>query len=244
MTPTTIRAPLVSTRNTQPLELVSMDYLTLEVSRGGYQHILVITDHFTRYAQAIPTRNQTAKTTATVLLENFIYHYGIPLRLHSDQGATFESAVIQELCKLAGIRKSRTTSYAPWANGMTERMNRTLLGMLGTLDRDSKKDWRSHVSSLVHAYNATRHDSTGQSPFFLMFGRQPRLPIDVALGLPDLHEGKPLPTFVSDLREKLQEAYHTATEEADKARGDQKSTYDKKARAGSGRQSACQDLSF
>ena len=66
-----------------------------------------------------------------------------------------------------------------------------------------KEDWRAHVAPLVHAHNATRHDSTGQSPFFLMFGRQPRLPIDVALGLPDLHEGKSLPTYITELREKL-----------------------------------------
>ena len=231
-TPTTGCAPLVSIKTTQPLELVSIDYLTLEVSRGGFQHILVITDHFTRYAQAIPTRNQNAKTTAAALLDNFVFHYGVPTRLHSDQGATFESAEIQELCRLLGTKKSRTTSYAPWANGMTERMNRTLLAMLGTLDAEKKKDWRADVAPLVHAYNATKHDSTGQSPFFLMFCRQPRLPIDVALGLPNLHEGKSLPTYINELRERLHESYQKATEEADKARAGQKLSYDRRARAG------------
>ena len=69
-------------------------------------------------------------------------------------------------------------------------------------------------------------------PFFLMFGRQPRLPIDVALGLPDLHEGKSLPTYITELWEKLHESYQKATEEADKARAGQKLSYDRRARAG------------
>ena len=143
------RAPLVNIKTTQPLELVSMDFLTLEPSRGNLQHLLVVTDHFTRYAQAYPTRNMTAKTTADVFFNNFVIHYGMPQRIHSDQGANFESHLIKELCTLTGIKKSRTTPYHPMGNGMCERFNRTLLNMLGTLSVEQKKDWKSHVGSLV-----------------------------------------------------------------------------------------------
>ena len=87
-----------------------MDFLTLEQSKGGYQHILVITDHFTRFAQAIPTRNMTTKATAEALFNNFINNYGIPTRIHSDQGANFESQIIKELRQITGMQKSRTTS--------------------------------------------------------------------------------------------------------------------------------------
>ena len=135
------RAPLVNITTTQPMDLICIDYLTLEPSKGGIQDILVITDHFTRYAQTIPTRNQTAKTTAEALLNNFIVHYGLPNRIHSDQGPSFESNIIQELCRLTGIKKSRTTPYHPMGNGMTERFNRTLLSMLGTLQPKDKTNW-------------------------------------------------------------------------------------------------------
>lgn len=167
-------AELVNIESHQPMELVCIDFLSLERSRGGHENILIITDHFTRYAQAFPTRNQLAKTTAKVLFENFIVHYGFPARFHSDQGRNFESNLIKELCSLAGVEKSRTTPYHPMGNGMPERFNRTLLSMLGTLEHHQKQDWKSYVAPLVHSYNATQHASTGYSPYFHMFGRHPR----------------------------------------------------------------------
>ena len=167
--PTNVRAPLVNIITTQPLEL-SLYFLTLEMSKGCFQHLLIITDHFTRYAQAVHCKHMTAKTTAEAFYNNFIVHYGIPQRIHSDQGANFESHLLKELCLILGMDKSRTTSYHPMGNSMWEWFNCTLLDMLGTLSPDQKKDWKKFVGPLVHAYNCTRHDSTGYSPFFLMFG--------------------------------------------------------------------------
>lgn len=223
-------APLVNIQSTYPLELICIDYLSLEPSKGGHQDILVVTDHFTRYAQAYPTKNQTARTTAETLLNSFIANYGFPSCIHSDQGPAFESKLIKELCKLTGIKKSRTTPYHPMGNGMTERFNRTLLGMLGTLDPDKKTDWKAHVSSLVHAYNCTRHEATGQSPHFLMFGREPKLPVDIAFGLTTEKELKSQSKYIHDLKERLVRAYKLATEAAERARTKQKEHYDLKSR--------------
>ena len=176
-------AELLNIVSTQPMELVYIGFLTLERSKGGFEKILVITDHFNRYAQAFPTRNELAKTIAKVLFDNFIVHYGFPARLHSDQGRNFERSVIQELCRLAGIERSRTTPYHPMGNGIVERFKQTLLNILGTLVNHKKEDWNSYVAQLVHSYNATKHPSTGYSPYFLMFGRHPRLAVDAHLGI-------------------------------------------------------------
>jgi len=106
------RVPRVSVDTTYPLELVCIDYLSLEPAKG-VGNILVITDHFTKYALAVPTRNQTAKTTAEALFNEFIIHYGIPTRIHSDQGANFESELIRKLCILLNIKKSHKHPTIP-----------------------------------------------------------------------------------------------------------------------------------
>ena len=66
------------------MEILCLDYLSLRKSKGGIENVLVVTDHFSRYAQAFPTTNQTAKTTAKILFDKFIVHYGFPARIHSD----------------------------------------------------------------------------------------------------------------------------------------------------------------
>lgn len=228
---TNIAAPLVNIETTQPLELVCLDFLTLETSKGGYKNILVITDHFTRYAQAIPTRNQTARTTAEALWSGFIVHYGIPKRIHTDQGANFCSKLMRELCSISGMEKTRTTPYHPMGNGMCERFNRTLLNMLGTLDPDQKADWKKYVGPMTHAYNSTKHSSTGFSPFCLMFGREPRLPIDLVMGLVIDGEAQSYTDFVDSLRKRLADSYELAKTTADGSRVRQKLTYDVRARA-------------
>ena len=123
-----------------PRDLVCIDYLGLERSKGGYENILVVTDHYTKYSQAFPTRNQTVQTTNKILYEEFFLHYGFPARLHSDQGANCMSRTIQHLCGLAGVRKNRTTPYHPVGNGQTKQFKRTLLNMLETLEESQKID--------------------------------------------------------------------------------------------------------
>ena len=170
-------ADLVNIVTKAPMELVCIDYLSLERTKGGYENILVITDYFIRYAQAISTHNQTAATIARVIFDNFFVHYGFLGKLHSDQGANFLSKMIKKLCNLTGTVKTRTIPYHPMGNGMCERFNKTLLNMLGTLQEKQKSDWKSYFPALTHAYNAATHKSTGYAPFYLMYGRHPQLAV-------------------------------------------------------------------
>ena len=204
------RAPLIPIETSYPLEIVSMDHLSLEPSKGGFPYILVITDLYTRYSVAVPVRNLSALTTARAFFEHFIVHYGIPSRIHSDQGGAFESRLIKELCDLLHMKKSRTSPYHPEGNPVTERFNRTLLDLLGTLPNQDKSDWKSYISPLVHAYNATPHTATGFSPYYLMFGRHPNLPIDVAMGICRSAQDKDHHHYVSSLKSRMLRSYDLA----------------------------------
>ena len=126
-------------------------------------------------------------------------------RDYSDQGQIFESNLIRQLRAIAGVEKSGTTPYHPMGNGQCERFNQTLLKMVGTLEEYEKSDWKAHVPTLTHAYNATfHHNTTGYSPYLLMFGRHSRLAIDAFFGLStDSMSQKNQTEFARKLQERL-----------------------------------------
>lgn len=226
-TPARRAAPLHQIVSHGPMDLVCMDFLSMEPDSKGISNILVVTDHFTRYAQAFPTKSQKAQVVAKVLVEKYFVHYGLPSRIHSDQGRDFESRLIKELLSLLGIRKSRTTPYHPQGDPQPERFNRTLISMLGTLSREKKRRWSQHVPYLVHAYNSTKCDSTGYSPYHLMFGREARLPVDLCFGTsPDGIEDACHTRYVSKLKEDLKQAYKLASDAADRRHQRNKKLYD------------------
>ena len=212
---------------TQPLEVVAMDFTMLEPSSDGRENVLVITDVFSKFTIAVPTRNQKAETVANVLVKEWFARYGVPQRLHSDNGRNFESAVIHELAKIYDIKRSHTTPYHPAGNGQCERFNRTLHDLLRTLGSAKKRRWVDHIQEVVQAYNLTPHSSTGYSPFYLMFGRVGRQPIDLLLGIGD-HDD--LQTdWVIEHQRRLQEAYSLARAQLEKEANQRKACYDRGA---------------
>lgn len=121
-----IHAPIKPFLASRPLEVVAVDFSVLEPASDGRENVLVVTDIFTKFTQAFPTCDQKADTTAKVLLREWFMKYGVPERLYLDQGRNFESEVIQELCKLYGVKKTCTTPHHPQGNAQCDRFNGTL----------------------------------------------------------------------------------------------------------------------
>lgn len=201
------RAPLIPIVTTQPFELVSIDFLHLDKCRGGYEYILLIVDHYTRFAQAYPTTSKSAKIVADKIFNDYALKFGFPLRIHHDQGGEFENQLFAQLKKNCGVMGSRTTPYHPQGNGQVERLNRTLLQMLRTLTEKQKSDWRESLPKLIYAYNSTRSEVTGFSPFYLLFGRSPRLPVDLLFGLTPETGTADHREYMKKWKQQMQEAY-------------------------------------
>lgn len=107
------RAPLSNITSSGPMELICIDFLSVEPDSKGVANVLVVTDHFTRYAQAYPAKDQKAVTVAKILWEKFFVYYGLPARIHSDQGRDFESNLIKELLGMLGIKKIKDNTLPP-----------------------------------------------------------------------------------------------------------------------------------
>ena len=182
----TVRPPIGSLVAHKPLEIVAIDFTLLEKFSDGKENVLIITDVFTKFTQAIATPNQKAATVERVLVWDWFFKFGIPRRIQSD----FESDVVKELCKMYNIQKSRTTPYHAIGNGQCERYNRTLHDMLRTFPPEKKKRWPEYLAEMTYIYNATPHASTRLTPHYLIFGRHPRLPIDLLLDTTDSWVGQ------------------------------------------------------
>ena len=220
------RAPMENIHSSAPFELVSLDFVHLERSSGGYEYILVM-DHFTRFAQAYATKNKSAQTAASKLYNDFILRFGFPARVLHDQGGEFENKLFHQLEECCGMVRSRTTPYHPQGNGKTERLNQTLLAMLRTSPETKKSHWKDSLHKVVHAYNCTRHEATGFSPFLLLFGRSPRLPVDVIFGI-EPNVSLDYPTYVNEWQSAMKEAYALASKRSESSGEKGKKQYDRK----------------
>ncbi|XP_076847994.1 uncharacterized protein LOC143493459 [Brachyhypopomus gauderio] len=215
----------------RPNETVAIDFTVLEPTTGGVENVLVITDVFSKYSIAVPTRDQRAPTVAQVLITEWFYRFGIPSRLHSDQGRCFEGILIQQLCSMYGIQKSRTTPYHPAGNGQCERFNRTLHNLLRTLPASRKHDWVTCLPHVLFCYNTTPHQSTGESPHFLMFGQEPQLPVDFLLGRVRPSVPGTVCDWIQEHQTRLQVAFDGARERLAAAAEYRKDKHDARVRS-------------
>ena len=174
-----------------PGELLHIDFTSIEETVPLKEdpvicNVLVLQDHFSKYVVAYVVKDQTARTAAETLRIGYFVLFGAPAYLVSDQGKDFTGHVITHLCELYGVQKLRTSPYHAQTNGQVERMNQTIIPIIGKLEEDRKACWSKHLPELLMAYNATRSAVTGYSPYYLLFSRRPRIPVDYLF--PTLHD--------------------------------------------------------
>ena len=194
--------------------------------------VLVLQDHFPKYVVAYVVKDQTACTAAETLRNGYFGLFSAPAYLVSDQGKAFTGHVITHLCELYGVQKLRTLPYHAQTNGQVERMNQTIICMIGKLEEDRKACWSKHLPELLLAYNATHSAVTGYSPYYLLFGRGPRIPVDYLFPtLRDSPHQTKMEVSVVAMQKRLKEAFTVARHQTSEEVARQCRYYDCKAGA-------------
>ncbi|KAJ8029627.1 hypothetical protein HOLleu_29069 [Holothuria leucospilota] len=202
-------------------------------SERGHKYILVMMDYATRYPEATPMKTIEAERVAEELMIMFT-RLGIPREILTDLGSQFTSGVMKELSRLLSIKNLTTTPYHPACNGLVERFNASLKSMLKKLCEEKPKDWDRYIAPILFAYRETPQDSTGFSPFELLYGRTIRGPMGILRELwtrqIDVPETKLAYQYVLDLKERLEETCKIAQKELAKNLVRYKKYYNRRAR--------------
>ena len=197
-----------------PMERIAIDVLgPLPKTDDDNKYLLMCMDYFTKWPEVYPIANQEAETIAKVLVEQIVCRFGVPLKIHSNQGRNFCSKVFNEMCTLLGVKKTQTTPYHPQSDGMIERYNRTLEAQLSMFVEAHQKDWDQYIPYLLMAYRTAVHESTKCTPAKLMIGREIRVPIDLVFGRPEpecYNEG--VTNYGTKLAENIEQAHEFARE--------------------------------
>ena len=167
------KPPLVPIPVGGPWDRVGVDIVQLPKSHSGNQYAVVFCNYLTKWPEVFPTKDQTALTVARLLVREIIPRHGVPRQLLSDRGSAFLSKLMMEIYKLLGVKKVNTTAYHPQYDGLVERFNRSLIDMLSKTVQAHGQDWDEKLPFVLFAYRASIQQSTLESPFYLMYGRDP-----------------------------------------------------------------------
>ena len=230
-------APLKPLACNGPGELLHVDFTSIEETVPLHQepvirNVMVLQDHFSKYVVAYVVKDQMAHTATEMLRNGYFGLFGAPAYLVSDEGKAFTGHLISNLCELYGVQKLRTSPYHTQTNGQVERMNQTIITMIGKLEEDKKARWSEHLPEMLSAYNGTHSAVTAYSPYFLLFGRKSRMPVDCLF--PTLcdspHQAK-MEVSVAAMQKRLKEAFMVARHLASQEAARQRRYYDRKAGA-------------
>ena len=216
-------APLKPLTCSGPGELLHVDFTSIKETvllrqEPVIRNVMVMQDHFSKYVVAYVVKDQTAHTAAETLRRGY---FGL-----------FTGHLITNLCELNGVQKLRTLPYHTQTNGQVEWMNQTIIRMIGKLEQDKKARWTEHLPEMLAAYNGTRSVVTGYSPYFLLFCRKARMPVDYLF--PTLHDSPhqtKMEVYVAAMQKRLKEAFAVARHLTSQEAAKQQHYYDHKAGA-------------
>ena len=166
-----------------PRELLHVDFTSIEETvplkeDPVIRNVLVLQDHFSKYIVMYVVKDQTAHTAAETLRNGYFGLFSAPAYLVSDQGKGLHGPCYNAPLLTVWVQQLRTSPYHAQTNGQVERMNQTIIRMISKLEEDRKACWSEHLPELLLAYNATRSAVTGYSPYYLLFGKRARIPVD------------------------------------------------------------------
>ena len=223
------KPPLVSIPVGGPFECLGMDFIELDPRTSGNRYALVLQDYLTKWPEVYPVPDRKAETVAGCLVD-LIWRHGVPSRIIHDLAAEFLSEVIQETAHLMGITQLPTSGGHPQTNGLVERFNRTLKQMLSKHVNKKGRDWDKLLGGVLFAYRSTPHQSTGMSPFYLLYGYAPKLPSALDFQAPV----SKFPTIESEygreLVSELKHARNVARQNVQKKQREQKKYYDRQCK--------------
>ena len=230
-------APLRPLACSGPGELLHVDFTSIEETvplreEPVIRNVMVMQDHFSKYVVAYVVKDQTARTATEMLRNGYFGLIGAPAYLVSDQGKAFTGHLISNLCELYGVQKLRTSPYHAQTNGQVERMNQTIIRMIGKLEQDKKACWSEHLPEMLAAYNGTHSAVTGYSPYFLLFDRKSRMPVDCLF--PTLHDSPhqaKMEVSVVAMQKRLKEVFAVARHLTSQEAARKRRYYDHKAGA-------------
>ena len=163
-------------------EKVGIDIVgPLPKTKKGNKYIVVMMDYLTKWPMAAATPNQTAATIANVFLRKVICNHGAPEEVLSEKGTQFTSEIFKKINEILGTKTENTSLYHPQTDGLVEKFNGTLIRMLTVYVNDNQTDWDEYIPFVLWAYRSSPHESTGESTFFMLYGRDPLFPIDISI---------------------------------------------------------------
>ncbi len=223
----TFKPPLQSIPVGGPFHRVGVDVLQLPLTVHGNKYVLVFMDYFTKWVEAFPMSDQKTITIATLFVEHIICRHGIPEQLISDRGTNFLSELISGICEVLGVKKLNTSGYHPQTDGLVEKFNSTLINMVAKCCETRQHDWDDHLPQLLFAYRSVVQESTKESPFFLLYGRDPRIPSSTVLSQTRSVYSIDTADYRTELMVSLAEAWQLAKSNIGHAQCRQKKSYDK-----------------